>query len=178
MLRRLILSLPAIALCVHALAAQTPSAPAPDSASTCLPAATLEDIPKAIDAAVSGPAGKDRACMRDLLLPGARLAPVTKAEDGSFEPHILTLDGWTEAVKKRGDVVLYEHQVKVSSEVYGHVAHLWSTYELRLGKPDGKADVRGINSIQAVYDGKRWRILEILWQAESPDLPVPAKYLP
>ena len=116
--------------------------------------------------------------MRDLLLPEARLAPIAKAEDGSFMPHVLTLDGWTEALKKRGDVVLYEHQVKVSSEVYGHVAHLWSTYELRLGKPDGKPDVRGINSIQAVYDGKRWRILEILWQAETPDLPVPAKYLP
>ena len=178
MLRRLILSLPVIALCVHSLAAQTPSASAPDSALACLPTTTLEEIPKAIDAAVSGPAGKDRACLRELLLPEARLAPITKAEDGSFAPHVLTLDGWTEAVKKRGDVVLYEHQVKVSSEVYGHVAHLWSTYELRLGKPDGSPDVRGINSIQAVYDGKRWRILEILWQAETPDLPVPAKYLP
>ena len=158
------------------LGAQAP--PALNISSRCLPTTTLEEIPKAIDAAVSGPAGKDRACLRELLLPEARLAPMMKMDDGSFAPHVLTLDGWTEAVKKRGDVVLYEHQIKVSSEVYGHVAHLWSTYELRLGKPDGKPDVRGINSIQAVYDGKRWRILEILWQAETSDLPVPAKYLP
>jgi hypothetical protein len=38
--------------------------------------------------------------------------------------------------------------------------------------------VRGINSIQAVFDGRRWRVSEILWQAESPDLPIPEKYLP
>jgi hypothetical protein len=144
----------------------------------CPPTTTLDELIKAIDAGVSGPASKDRACMRELLLPEARLAPMMKAPDGSFVPHILTLDEWAEGIRKRGNAILYEHQVKVSSEVYGHVAHLWSTYELRLDKPDGPPTVRGINSIQAAYDGKRWRILEILWQAETPDLPVPAKYLP
>jgi hypothetical protein len=38
--------------------------------------------------------------------------------------------------------------------------------------------VRGINSIQAMNDGKRWRIQESLWQAESPAELVPEKYLP
>ena len=154
------------------LHAQAPPAP------SCLPTTTLEELIKAIDDGVSGPAGKDRACMRELLLPEARLAPIAKAEDGSFAPHLLTLDAWTDNVRKRGDAVLYEHQVKVSSETYGHIAHLWSTYELHIGKPDGPPQVRGINSIQAAFDGKRWRILEILWQAETPDLPVPARYLP
>ena len=37
---------------------------------------------------------------------------------------------------------------------------------------------RGINSIQAVYDGKQWHIQEIVWQAETPTDPVPGKYLP
>jgi len=80
-------------------------------------------------------------------------------------------------VAKRGKAVFYERQVKVKSEVYGHMAHLWSTYDTR-STPDGKADVRGINSIQALYDGKRWRIVEILWQAETTAEPVPEKYLP
>lgn len=170
----LILSAIGIAPSLHA---QTPATP-PANTAFCPPTTTLDELILAIDAAVSGPADKDRACMAELLLPEARLAPIAKAADGSFAPHILTLDGWTDAVKKRGSTLLYEHQVKVSSEVYGHVAHLWSTYELHIGKPDGKPDVRGINSIQAAYDGKRWRILEILWQAETPDDPVPAKYLP
>jgi len=29
-----------------------------------------------------------------------------------------------------------------------------------------------------VNDGTRWRIMEILWQAETPGEPIPAKYLP
>ncbi|MGB8099938.1 MAG: hypothetical protein WCF17_22495 [Terracidiphilus sp.] len=65
----------------------------------------------------------------------------------------------------------------MKSEVYGHIAHLWSTYETR-ATPDGKAEVRGINSIQAVNDGTRWHVMEIVWQAETPTMPVPGKYLP
>jgi len=105
------------------------------------------------------------------------MSPLTKKPDGSYAPHTLTVDGWIDAVKKRGHTEFYERQVKVSSEVYGHVAHLWSTYEIR-PTPDGKAQVRGINSIQAVNDGTRWRVLEIQWQAETADEPIPAKYLP
>jgi hypothetical protein len=151
-------------------------APAPVPA-MCSDAATLDELIKALDEAVSGPADKDRSCMRELLLPEARLSPIGKRPDGMYAPHILTLDGWVEAVRKRGHDVLTEHQVKVKVETYGHLAHLWSTYELRL-QPDGPPTVRGINSIQAVFDGKRWRVSEILWQAESPDLPIPEKYLP
>ncbi len=132
---------------------------------------------KAVDDAVSGPGDKDRACLRALLLPSATLNPLAKAADGSFAPHVLTVDGWIEAVRKRGSAVFYERQVKVSSDVYGHIAHLWSTYEIR-ETPDGKTQVRGINSIQAVNDGTRWRVFEILWQAETPAEPVPARYLP
>jgi len=157
------------------LRAQAPAAPEP--APACLPTGTLDELIKALDDAVSGPADKDRTCLRAILLPEARLSPMTKAADGATAPHILTVDGWIEAVRKRGSAVFYERQVKVSSDVYGHIAHLWSTYEVR-PTPEGKAQVRGINSIEAVNDGARWRILEILWQAETPAEPVPARYLP
>jgi hypothetical protein len=158
-----------------ALHAQTPAPAAP--AAACLPSTTLDELIKALDDAVSGAGDKDRTCLRDLLLPDATLNPIAKKADGSFAPHVLTVDGWIDAVKKRGSAVFYERQVKVSSEVYGHIAHLWSTYEVR-PTPDGKPQVRGINSIQAVNDGTRWRVFEIVWQAETPEEPVPAKYLP
>ncbi len=57
------------------------------------------------------------------------------------------------------------------------MAHLWSTYEIR-ETPDGKATVRGISSMQAVSDGSQWRLVEILWQAETPEETIPSKYLP
>ena len=159
-------------------------------ATTCLPTTTLDELIKAVDDAVSGPADKDRACFRALFLPGATLNPLLKPADGTLAPHTMNADGWIEAVKKRGKANLTEHQVKVTTETYGHLAHLWSTYELRIGT-DSKsssgaapgdtpsvAPIKGINSIQAVYDGKQWHIFDILWQAETPEEKVPAKYLP
>jgi hypothetical protein len=79
-------------------------------------------------------------------------------------------------------MVFYEKQINVRSESWAHIAHLWSTYETRTtsdGKPpEGKVMDRGINSIQAVYDGKQWHVIQIIWQAEKTQDPVPAKYLP
>lgn len=152
-----------------------PSAPAP--AAACPATTTLDELIKALDAAVSGAGNKDRACLRDVMLPEARLSPVAKQPDGSFAPRLLTVDDWINAVAKRGDAVFYEVQVKVQADTYGHFAHLWSTYEIR-DTPDGKATVTGINSVQAVNDGKRWRVLSVLWEPNITAGPIPAKYLP
>lgn len=143
----------------------------------CLPTTTLDEMVKALDDAISGPANKDRTCLRQVLLPEARLTPMAPLESGGLAPHPLTVDNWMAMVGTRGSTPIYERQVKVGTETYGHIAHLWSTYELR-PTPDGKATARGINSIQAAFDGKHWRVFEILWQAETREEPVPAKYLP
>ncbi len=37
---------------------------------------------------------------------------------------------------------------------------------------------RGINSFQLMNDRQRWWIVTIYWEAESPDNPIPQKYLP
>jgi len=161
----------ALTVIAPALTAQT----APSAA--CPPTANLDQLITAIDEAVSGPADKDRTCLRDVMLPDARLIPVSKLPNGTIAPHILTIDGWIDAVRKRGSGIFYERQIKVKSEVFGPIAHLWSTYEVR-PTPDGKAEIRGINSIQAVFDGQRWRVIEITWHAETPADPVPAQYLP
>jgi hypothetical protein len=143
----------------------------------CPTTATLPDLIKAVDEAVSGPGNKDRTCMRQIFTPDARLIPLVKGPDGKWAPHILTLDDWVTRVAKRGSEVFYEHQINYSVEEYGHMAHLWSTYQVT-ETPDGKPTVRGINSIQAVKDGSTWKIVQILWEAESPTEPVPAKFLP
>jgi hypothetical protein len=137
----------------------------------------LDELVKALDDAVSGPANKDRVCLRQLLLPEARMSPMEKKHEAGLVPHEMNVDEWSASAAKRGGMKFYERQVKVSSDVYGRIAQLWSNYEIRL-KPDGKAIRRGINSIQAVNDGTRWRVLEILWEEETKDEPVPEKYLP
>jgi hypothetical protein len=143
----------------------------------CPSTATLDDLIKALDDAVSGQGNKDRTCLRDVTLPQARLSPMTKAPDGSFAPRILAVDDWINAVAKRGGQAFYEVQVKVKTETYGHLAHLWSTYEIR-PTPDGKPEMTGINSIQAAFDGTRWRVLSVLWEPSTTAGPVQEKYLP
>lgn len=142
-------------------------------AAPCPATPTLDKLIAALDAAVSGPANKDRTCMRQLLLPEARLIPVSPT--GSMR--VLTVDDWIAAVAKRGADAFYEVQIKHPSDSYGRIAHLWSTYEIRT-TPDGKPEARGINSIQAIFDGQNWKVIEIVWQAETPQTPIPAKYLP
>jgi len=169
---RLLAFLILLLLAAGFLHAQTPApAPAQSSApAACPPTATLDQLIVAIDSAVTGPANKDRSCMKQLLLPSARLIPV-----GPNGPRILTLEDWIAAIARNGDAAVTEHQIKYQTESFGPIAHLWSTYTTALA---GKPLARGINSIQAVYDGQSWHIVEILWQAENAANPIPAQYLP
>lgn len=166
-----------LAVAVAALAgrgfAQSSASPG-TAAAACLPTTTLDELVKALDDAVSGPANKDRTCFRALMMPEARLSPVVKQPEGGFAPHLLSVDDWIAAVAKRGSAPFYEVQVKVKPEIYGHFAHLWCAYEIR-DMPQGKATVTGINSIQAVQDGPRWRVLNILWESNTTAGPVPEK---
>ncbi len=62
------------------------------AAPSCPPTTTLDQLPKAIDDAVSGPGNKDRTCLRALLMPEVRLIPVTVAADGQVKTTTFTMD--------------------------------------------------------------------------------------
>ena len=132
-------------------------------------------IPAAIDAAISGPADKDRACMKALLIPEARIMFVSLGADGAPTYTLETLDDWIARVKARGHAMLEEKQLKFHIERYGNIAHLWSSYMLH---SDGKEVARGINSIQAIKEAGGWRVTGIMVQAESATAPLPKEYLP
>src|SRR5215831_8043361 len=53
-----------------------------------------EGIPAALDAAITGPADKDRACMKALLIPEARMMFLSIAADGAPSYKLETLDDW------------------------------------------------------------------------------------
>jgi hypothetical protein len=154
-----------------------PSLHAQGAASACPATKTIDELMVALDAAVSGPADKDRTCFRQLFTADARLVPMAKRPDGNLAPKTLTVDDWIAAVKKHGSETFYEKQIKYTSDVFGHEAHIWSTYETR-SAPGGKPLARGINSIDAVNGDEGWKVEHILWEAESPAEPVPQQYLP
>jgi hypothetical protein len=141
----------------------------------CASPAEPKDIPAAIDAAITGPADKDRACMKALFIPEARLIVVSIGADGMPSYTVLTLDDWIARVKARGHAMLEEKQLKFHIQHYGNIVHLWSTYAVH---SDGKQVARGINSIQAIKEAGGWRVMGIMWQAESASVPLPKEYLP
>jgi len=153
--------------------AGTAMAQAPDAA--CALPSEPKDIPAALDAAITGPADKDRNCMKALLIPEARLMFVSLSSDGAPTYRLETLDDWIARVKARGHVMLEEKELKFHVERYGNIAHLWSSYALL---SDGKQVARGINSIQAIKEVGGWRVTGIMVQAESAAEPLPKEYLP
>jgi hypothetical protein len=134
-----------------------------------------EGIPAALDAAITGPADKDRDCMKALLIPEARMMFVSLGTDGAPSYRLETLDDWIARVKARGHAMLEEKQLKFHIERYGNIAHLWSSYALH---SDGKPVARGINSIQAIKEAGGWRVTGIMLQAESATAPLSTEYLP
>ena len=148
-------------------------AQAPDT--SCALPSEPERIPAALDAAITGPADKDRACMKALFIPEARMMFVSIGSDGAPSYRIETLDDWIARVKARGHIMLEEKQLKFRIERYGNITHLWSSYALY---GDGKQVARGINSIQAIKEASGWRVTGIMVQSESVTAPLPKEYLP
>jgi hypothetical protein len=72
----------------------------------------------------------------------------------------------------------FEREAHRTTESFGDIVEVFSTYESRHAKDDAKPFVRGINSIQLLKDGDRYWVVNILWDAERPGTEIPAKYLP
>jgi hypothetical protein len=161
-----------VTILAGALAGST-MAQAPDA--NCALPSEPEGIPAAIDAAITGPADKDRVCMKALFIPEARMMFVSLGADGAPSYRLETVDDWIARVKARGHTMLEEKQLKFHIERYGNIAHLWSSYALY---SDGKQVGRGINSIQAIKEADGWRVTGIMVQAESATAPLPKEYLP
>ena len=132
-------------------------------------------VPAALDAAITGPADRDRACMKALLTPDARITFVSVGAAGATGYKVLTLDDWIARSKARGHSILEEKQLNFRIDRFGSIAHLWSLYALR---SDGQATARGINSIEAIKEAGGWRVASITVQAESATAPLPEEYLP
>ena len=99
-------------------------------------------------------------------------------ENVDLAPQILDIEGFIARVEpffeENG---FYEKEIARRVEQFGQIAHVWSTYESRHDPDDAKPFMRGINSIQLFNDGKRWWIVNIYWQQESAENPIPEKYL-
>lgn len=174
-MKKIILTIFVGLIAIHCAAAQTPKAADPADVSS------LDAIMKAVYDVISGDAGKPRDWdrFRSLFATDGRLIPVRKDQKtGTFSLQKYTPDEYVQRASaffaKEG---FYERETAHRVEQYGHIAHVFSTYESRHAPTDKTPFARGINSFQLFYDGKRWWVVTIYWDAETPENPIPEKYL-
>ncbi len=143
--------------------------------------ASVDAIMKAIYDVISGDAEKTRDWdrFRSLFHKDARLIPAGKnAKTGFFQANAMTPDEYSKRAEpffaKEG---FFERELARTTETYGNIVHVFSTYESLHSLTDKKPFARGINSFQLLNDGKRWWIMTIYWQGETPEAPIPKKYL-
>jgi hypothetical protein len=123
---------------------------------------------------VSGPAGakKDWERMYRLFAPGA-LVTATTHNPAGFLAAPQTPRQFAELNDRLlGHRGFYEREIAHEVHAWGHIAHVYSSYETR-DRPDGPVRVRGVNSLQLLHDGTRWCVLSITWDAETPAHPIP-----
>ena len=143
--------------------------------------ASIDAIITAVYDGISGAAGEKRDWDRERLLfyPGARLIPTSKpGTNNGLAPQMLDVDGFIARVEPYfAEDGFFEKEIAWRTEQFGHIAHVWSVYESRHNADDSKQFARGINSIQLFFDGNRWWIVNIYWQQESAEHPIPEEYL-
>jgi hypothetical protein len=195
--------LPALLLgAASTLLAQTPSQTAPPSPVKLPPGAINSqanwpqpktsdvDSPEHILAAlydvISGPAHQPRDWnrMRSLFVPGARLIPVepgtpNRKTSPNTDVLLLSIDDYIAIASAHMEADgFYEHSIHNDLAQFGNIATVWSTYESRHALSDAKPFARGINSFQLLKDGGRYWIVDVYWDSERPETPLPPAYLP
>jgi hypothetical protein len=159
----------------------SPAMPAPPPAARATDVASPDAILAATYDVISGPAGQKRDWdrFRSLFLPGAHLVAAAKRQDGTPALFNVTPDQYAARAdgyfEKSG---FFEKESARHADRYGNILQVFSTYESRHDSTDEKPFARGINSFQLYYDGTRWWVVNIFWQEETPENPIPKEYSP
>ena len=143
--------------------------------------ATPDAIIAALYDVISGHAGEKRDWerMKSLFIPEGRLMPSGKnAQTGEVGYRVWSVQDYIDqagaSLEQSG---FFEVEISRVAEQYGTIMHIFSTYESRRKAEDEKPFARGINSIQLLQGKDRWFIVSVFWMGESPEFPLPTKYL-
>ena len=143
--------------------------------------ASIEAIVKASYETISGGVGVPRQWGRDesLFDPNVRFVSVERdPKSGAIVATITThqefVDEFDEPGTKEG---FTERELGRKIERYGNVATVLSSYEGK-NASTGKVVTGGVNIFQLYFDGKRWWILSMVWDQETPTNPIPPELLP
>jgi len=125
---------------------------------------------------ISGPAGpRDWSRQAKCFHPHARQVRTFLDGEGRSACTIMGLDDYardTTHFFMTHD--FFEVEIKRRIDLFGNIAHAWSTYEARNALDDEAPERRGINSIQLFRDPVLgWRIMAMIWDNEREGLALP-----
>ena len=185
-MKRILFLIIALAFGSISLMAQNPT-PSPQPAAPAVkeanPAdvASIDAIMKAVYEVISGDAGQKRDWdrFRSLFHKDAKLIPSGKnPQTGVTGARYMTPNDYAERsgpmLEQNG---FHEREMTRHVDQFGNIAQVFSSYESFRKKDDKAPFMRGINSFQLLYDGKRWWVMNIFWQQESPESPIPKEYV-
>ena len=141
---------------------------------------TLDSTIKTLYNVISGEAGvkRDWELFKFLFTKDAKLIPSGKNKEGKVSYKYMTPDDY---IKTSGTWLeengFFEKEIGRKTETFGNMAHVFSTYEAYKSASDQEPFMSGINSIQLIFDGNRWLIINIYWTGETKENPIPKKYL-
>jgi hypothetical protein len=142
---------------------------------------TIRAIVGAFFDAISAPAGGtlNRERLRALFVPDGRIEIPQPASKGSPTDVIfLTPDQYAaNSDSQTAKTGFFDHVLAVQVQHFGVMAHVYTSYESRKSPSDLKAFVRGVKSIELLNSAGRWYIVQVSWDRESPDNPIPYRYL-
>ena len=167
--------------------ANTAPKPAPGAIATHpdWPKAAPDDVksPQAIIAAlsdsISGEAGVPRNWdrFRSLFVPGAGRLIVTRVpQSGPADLTILSMEDYIARSTGNAQQSFYEIPIAYQVESFGRMTHVYESYGLHHTRTDAPF-TRGINSFELLNGGTRYYVLQVYWDTERPDNPLPASLL-
>ncbi|WP_396590149.1 hypothetical protein [Allomuricauda sp. R78024] len=142
--------------------------------------ATIDSTIKTLYSVISGEKGEERDwdLMRYIYHPKAKLVATGKNPKGMVGAIFVTPQ---EYVENSGKWLIengfFEEEIHREVQVFGNIAQVFSTYQCFKTKTDSEPFMRGINSIQLLNDGNRWRVVNIFWAQESDENPIPVEFL-
>lgn len=141
---------------------------------------TIDSIIESLYTVISGEKDVERdwTLFKYLFKSDAKLIPFGKNDEGELTISYMKPDEYiknsSKWIVKNG---FAEKEIHRKVDVFGKIAHVFSTYEAFTIDSKEKPFMRGINSIQLLNDGKRWWIVNVYWTQETRLNPIPEEYL-
>lgn len=128
---------------------------------------------------LSGPAGKHNyQRLRSLYFEGARLVPIGNRLHATGNIHAMSVDEWVDDITpyfEEND--FYISEIQRHEDRFGDMIQVFSTYEAG-SSPDDAQKTRGIRAFQLLHRDDRWWIVNVMWDNETRENPLPGEFTP